>query len=268
MEYDKMNADWKGRKYEIISLPEGSKNYTNIEFARLKYLNPVRNLSSNEKVKHIWWLAECQCGNLTLIRNDLVFITQSCGCLTKEKGALAIRQAHKKNPHTTMKNLVGQKFNMLKVLEYTDQRKNNGVVWLCQCECGNTVYATTAELKSGHKKSCGCISSWKEKEIALLLNKYQIEYKKEYIFPDLYDIQYLRFDFAIFKNGVLKGLIEYHGKQHYNSDSQWSSETYQKHDKLKEDYCQKNNIPLLILNNNNYNEDIIIKWINNTSGNK
>lgn len=54
-------------------------------------------------------------------------------------------------------DLVGKNFNYLTVIQETNQRKQNGsILWLCQCKCGNTTLATSTELKSGHKKSCGC----------------------------------------------------------------------------------------------------------------
>jgi hypothetical protein len=31
-----------------------------------------------------------------------------------------------------------------------------GKIWLCNCECGNTKTAVTAELNAGNIKSCGC----------------------------------------------------------------------------------------------------------------
>ena len=32
---------------------------------------------------------------------------------------------------------------------------------------------------------------------------------------------------------------------------------------MKEDYCKKHNIPLLILNKDNYDEKMILEWIKN-----
>jgi len=48
---------------------------------------------------------------------------------------------------------VGDKFNLLEVT------KDNGIVWLCKCDCGRAVRATTIELTNGRIKSC-CYCGW------------------------------------------------------------------------------------------------------------
>lgn len=55
------------------------------------------------------------------------------------------------------KDLVGQKFNMLTVLEYA-YTKNKKAHWKCLCDCGNISYPNTRCLTSGHSKSCGCLN--------------------------------------------------------------------------------------------------------------
>lgn len=32
------------------------------------------------------------------------------------------------------------------------------ILWICKCDCGNTVVAASTELKTGNRKSCGCLS--------------------------------------------------------------------------------------------------------------
>ena len=54
------------------------------------------------------------------------------------------------------KNLVGEKFNKLKVISFVDI-KNKNSRWLCKCECGNKTIAFAQDLKTGHTKSCGCL---------------------------------------------------------------------------------------------------------------
>ena len=55
-------------------------------------------------------------------------------------------------------NLIGQTFGQLKVIQETEERKNNSVVWLCQCNCGNIIKLSTKELRSDgiiQCKNCG-----------------------------------------------------------------------------------------------------------------
>ena len=54
-----------------------------------------------------------------------------------------------------IKDLTGQRFGDLVVLEITPERKNRQVVWKCQCDCGNITYVVGQALRSGHTKSCG-----------------------------------------------------------------------------------------------------------------
>lgn len=53
-------------------------------------------------------------------------------------------------------DLTGQRFGRLTVLEKTAKRKSKCVVWLCQCDCGNTVEVTSTHLTCGDTTSCGC----------------------------------------------------------------------------------------------------------------
>jgi hypothetical protein len=43
-----------------------------------------------------------------------------------------------------MKNLIGQKFNKLLVLEKTSQREGGSIVWKCKCDCGKECFASTS----------------------------------------------------------------------------------------------------------------------------
>lgn len=70
-----------------------------------------------------------------------------------------------------IKDLVGQKFNLLTVLkkaedkdfQYCKSKKSKSlsgikeVHWLCRCDCGNLVTVSNRNLTSGHTKSCGCL---------------------------------------------------------------------------------------------------------------
>lgn len=57
-----------------------------------------------------------------------------------------------------MQNLIGYKLGRLTVLEWHGKNKQGCNTWLCECECGNKVVVRTADLNSGHTKSCGCLA--------------------------------------------------------------------------------------------------------------
>lgn len=54
------------------------------------------------------------------------------------------------------KDLTGERFGRLTVIKKTDERISNRIVWLCKCDCGNEVKATSSHLLSGRTTSCGC----------------------------------------------------------------------------------------------------------------
>ncbi len=56
-------------------------------------------------------------------------------------------------------DLTGQRYGRLTVVERegTDKNRKN-VLWMCRCDCGGTTVTTTAHLRSGHAKSCGCFA--------------------------------------------------------------------------------------------------------------
>ena len=95
------------------------------------------------KVKHgtvVKWLCKCDCGNFRIIPTGELRRgnAKHCGCLKFE-------------------NLVGKKFNRLTVIKRVEYNKKE-VMWLCKCDCGNETIVSTGHLKSGHSKSCGCLS--------------------------------------------------------------------------------------------------------------
>lgn len=55
-----------------------------------------------------------------------------------------------------MENLVGQQFGKLTVVSYS-QRINGCHIWECVCDCGNTSFVRSYNLKNGTTKSCGCL---------------------------------------------------------------------------------------------------------------
>jgi hypothetical protein len=89
-------------------------------------------------------------------------------------------------------------------------------------------------------------SSKGEKSVMKFLENNNIKYIREYKFQDCKNINYLRFDFYLPDYNLL---IEYDGKQHFNSISIWGGDEGLKkikiNDNIKNQYCIKNRIPLL-----------------------
>lgn len=54
-------------------------------------------------------------------------------------------------------DITGQKFNKLTAVKRAGKGKNGRALWLCNCDCGNTIVATITDLRTGRKKSCGCL---------------------------------------------------------------------------------------------------------------
>lgn len=55
------------------------------------------------------------------------------------------------------KDLTGQKFGRLTVVECAGKSKCGNYIWKCKCECGSTCFVKGAYLVNGNTKSCGCL---------------------------------------------------------------------------------------------------------------
>ena len=135
--------------------------------------------------------------------------------------------------------------NIIPVEKYDNN--NVKIKYYCK-QCCEYHYATPANLLSGY--GCPtCNASKGEKKCKEILDNIDILYKPQFIFSDLVGIGggNLRFDFGILnKQFNLIGLIEYDGEFHYKKMYENDGyENIQIHDKLKNDYCNINNIPLL-----------------------
>ena len=55
-------------------------------------------------------------------------------------------------------DLVGERFNRLKVIKFTGTNKQCRSQWLCKCDCGNKVIVSGHHLRIGNTQSCGCLN--------------------------------------------------------------------------------------------------------------
>ena len=215
---------------------------------------------TKDKNNRTAWLCKCDCGNIKIVRGPDLRTGKITTC---GKGC-----PYKASRSAVFKDITGMKFGKLTVLQRDGVTNNGKVMWLCQCECGNTTTVCGTDLRLGNTQSCGCLRSKGELYIRQYLMSLKINFLTEYKFKDLYYQEPrcpLRFDFALLKNEKVIGLIEYQGWQHqYPVECFGGKKELEKRkirDSLKIEYCSKNNIPLLIIYpDDNINEKINKFW--------
>ncbi len=191
-----------------------------------------------------YWVCKCDCGNIKSIQGAHLKNgdVSSCGCHQYDK--------LKKYNSSKLKDLTGKTFGKWTVLSHDYANTHRVHYWKCQCECGNIVSVKGSSLTRGESKSCGCVKSYGEEKISSLLQELNIKFITQKTFPELKSEKgiSLRIDFYL---PDLNICIEYNGIQHYKAATGWSNEEHliytQKHDKIKQDYCQKNKIKLIII---------------------
>lgn len=95
---------------------------------------------------HTHWRCLCDCGNETFVESYQLKsgTTKSCGCLAKELCS-----------QRCLIDLTGKRFGKLTVVKRAS-KIGEPVRWECLCDCGNTTFVQTHNLKRGRTKSCGC----------------------------------------------------------------------------------------------------------------
>lgn len=58
---------------------------------------------------------------------------------------------------SALKDLSGQRFGRLTVIERSGSDHKGLATWLCRCDCGKEVVIRGADMRSGRAKSCGCM---------------------------------------------------------------------------------------------------------------
>ena len=213
------------------------------------YLTPLYYIKGGK------WHCKCKCGKEVDVdtRNLNSGHTKSCGCLQKEKAS------------NNTYDMLNYEDDNIKVLKRSGSDEQGIALWQCLCKnCGNIFITRGSSIRANYVTSCGCVHSINEKNITRILTENNIEFATQYTFPDLvgFGNKKLRFDFAILNKGVLSHLIEYNGSQNtIKPEGVWGRdfEKNQQYDKMKIDYCNKNNIQLRIINyDQNYSlEDLI-----------
>lgn len=221
-------------------------------------LLPIEYISLEKPVKV---KCLCKCGKETIVaKSDLMAgHTQSCGCLQKERA----REANEAD-YTDVVTETAIKF-----IKRVRQTKTGQWIWQGRCLICDDVLEGVPSILI-HKKRIGCgrhkISSG-EMLIENILKETKVKYKPEYTFENCRDKYVLPFDFVVFNDdGSIKLLIEYDGRQHYDSIPFFGGDeafkVRQCHDKIKSQYCIDHNIPLLRLPYYLSNDEIKEKILN------
>lgn len=162
-----------------------------------------------------------------------------------------------------VRNLVGDEYTVESEYEGADKK-----VLMRHNTCGTRYEVVASQFLWGNRcVKCRRNKSRGEDRITQYLNDNNIEFECEKTFEGLEVKRKLRYDFAIYVESELIGLVEYDGLQHYEPIDIFGGEEQflitQQYDKIKNSYAEDNNIPLLRIN---YAEDDIIeekltKWL-------
>ena len=219
------------------------KDLTGQKFGRLLVVEKGPEYMSGNR-KRFKWKCICDCGNEYFVRGDALIsgATKSCGCLNQEKRS--------KRGKDKVINLIGQIFDLLTVVDRAGSDRRGEALWLCQCSCGSDpIIVLGSNLRSGHTTSCGCRKSSKGVEIIeKILKELNYIYEKEKTFETcIFSDTNRKAQFDFFVNN--KYLIEYDGEQHFQSTAfNISEEEFLRNqwkDKIKNQYCLEQGIPLI-----------------------
>ena len=221
-----------------------TEDYTGKVFGKLTVIKQGKGYKNKNGKMSTTWICKCDCGNVTEVRAVCLKNghTKTCGC------------SHKKS-------LLNKRFGKLTVIGQDKSIKSpcgtTETTWICKCDCGNGKTIRRNDLTKGKTKSCGCMQSSGELKISQILNLFNIPFEQEKIFDDLTFSSggKARFDFYVDNTYI----IEYDGIQHYEySNSGWNTKEYYEkcieNDKIKNQYCFDNNIPIIRIPYWYYNE--------------
>lgn len=129
---------------------------------------------------------------------------------------------------------------------------SNKMAWF-QCSV-NTDHVWRARIASRTTAGRGCpfcSSSKGEQAVNKVLESCGVKFEPQYKFDDCKDKRRLPFDFAVMDRGKAIGLIEFHGRQHYEEVAYFGGCDGHKgvvaRDKVKKAYCERKFLPLLVI---------------------
>lgn len=208
---------------------------------RQKILEELNNeyiiLFTEVKGTHTYYTVKCKkCGHVrcTTLRDFKRHLR--CGCQTSVKRNRAakefideVNQYSQRGTYTLISPYVNQTTKVL-------LKHDCGFIW--EVRPGDIIHGRSSCPKCARKESNG------EFFIKTILQKYSIPFQQEKRLNNSKQ----RFDFYL-ENNIYKIAIEFNGAQHYKETNffKGSLETFQKRDKIKQQYCIDNGIELYII---------------------
>lgn len=67
-------------------------------------------------------------------------------------------------PHPLVKDMTGERFGRLVVVQWSGTAPNRQATWLCVCDCGSFATVRGSQLRQGKTTSCGCVKreQWRQ----------------------------------------------------------------------------------------------------------
>lgn len=184
------------------------------------------------------------------IRIDNLINGEKCPGCVKDKA----RERYKMRPDEVERRINECGGILLNKYSYLNQKEKNLQI-VCP-SCKNTFTSSLVnftQYKGQVCPDCFGIESNGERKIREFLEKNNMSFVQEKWFSDCKDKKPLPFDFYIPNINLI---IEFDGRQHYEETGVFSEslEKIQHHDKIKTDYCIKNNIGILRIPYWNYDK--------------
>lgn len=211
--------------------------------------------SNKSKIK-----MKCKCGNIFFptANNFKKGATQCKVCGDMESGN---KKRLKKDFMFDYVESVGYK-----PISHKFYEKKNILLVSCQNENHEPYEVNFINFYHGKTRCPICNLSKGEEKVKEVLTNHSIQFKREYSIDSLKGIngRKLRFDFYIeFNNEQI--VIEYDGEQHFKPKfGEYEFDRTKRNDAIKNEYCSKNNIRLLRIPYNKFNniEEIIEEFLN------
>lgn len=174
------------------------------------------------------------CGEIKTYRKSNIINGPGCHTCSGIKGGRGYREWS-----------IGDRYGYVTIIGESESKRYGYAMG--QCDCGTIREFYVKDLRYKEVISCGCSQKSKgEQLIEDILIAHNIEFINQYFIPDFSN--YSAFDFALFRDGKLIGLLEYDGEQHFKPIEHFGGKEkfliQQQRDRNKNEYCMKYNIHL------------------------